>query len=176
MANKTPFSPAKIKICPKGLHSFAFYILIFDFLSPFSLIPCPFSLAPNVIVRKYLRVDKALYICREPSTTIESSLQISPFLTNKANFRKSQMNVSTVITMNYEQRTMNDEIKNKPNTNPIQSQYKPNSNPIQSQFKPKQTKFQRRESAAVFDDKAPACPMFLGWLFDSCQPACDKLA
>ena len=68
------------------------------------------------------------------STLVESALQIHPFLTNKANFRKSQMNVSTVITMNYEQRTMNDELKNKPNTNPIQSQYKANTNPIQTQF------------------------------------------
>jgi len=69
------------------------------------------------------------------STLVESALQIHPFLTNKANFRKSQMNVSTVITMNYEQRTMNDELKNKPNTNPIQSQYKANTNPIQTQYK-----------------------------------------
>jgi len=71
-----------------------------------------------------------------PSTLVERSLQISSFLTNKANFRKSQMNVSSFITMNYEQRTMNDEIKNKPNSNPIQTQYKPNSKPIQSQYKP----------------------------------------
>jgi len=60
-----------------------------------------------------------------PSTTVENPLQIHPFLTNKANFRKSQMNVNTVITMNYEQRTMNYEIKNKANSNPIQSQTKP---------------------------------------------------
>jgi hypothetical protein len=30
---------------------------------------------------------------------------------------------------------MNYEIKNKANSNPIQSQFKPNTNPIQSQFK-----------------------------------------
>jgi release factor glutamine methyltransferase len=51
---------------------------------------------------------------------------------NEPNFRKSQMNVNTFITMNYEQRTMNDEIKNKPNSNPKQSQYKPKTNPILS--------------------------------------------
>jgi hypothetical protein len=39
------------------------------------------------------------------------------FMQNKANFRKSQMNVSDCFTMNYEQSTMNYEIKNKPNTN-----------------------------------------------------------
>ncbi len=37
---------------------------------------------------------------------------------NEPNFRKSQMNVNTVITMNYEQLTMNYEIKNEPKTNP----------------------------------------------------------
>jgi hypothetical protein len=55
---------------------------------------------------------------------------------NKANFRKSQMNISTVITMNYEQSTMNYEIKNKANSNPKQTQNKPNTNPIQTQYKP----------------------------------------
>jgi len=64
------------------------------------------------------------------------------FMQNKANFQKSQMNVSTVITMNYEQRTMNDEIKNKANSKPIQTQFKPNTKPIQTQFKPKQSQFQ----------------------------------
>jgi len=76
-----------------------------------------------------------LYICRDSSTDAERSLQIHPFLTNKANFQKSQMNVSYCFTMIYEQRTMNYEIKNKPNTKPIQTQFKPNSNPIQTQFK-----------------------------------------
>ena len=41
---------------------------------------------------------------------------------NKANFPHHQMNVSAVITMNYEQRTMNYEIKNKANqTQPVVS-------------------------------------------------------
>jgi len=59
------------------------------------------------------------------STTVESALQIRPFLTNKANFRKSQMNISTVLAKDYEQRTVNNELKNKPNSNPIQTQTKP---------------------------------------------------
>jgi len=75
-------------------------------------------------------------LCLVISTLVESALQIRPFLTNKANFPKSQMNVSTFITMNYEQRTMNDEIKNKANSNPIQSQFKPNTNPKQTQYEP----------------------------------------
>ena len=53
----------------------------------------------------------------------------------KANFRNSEMNVSTAITMNYEQIAMNYDNKNKPNTNPI----KANTNPIKANTNPKQT-------------------------------------
>jgi len=107
-------------------------------------------LAPNVIVCKYLRPNKALYNCRVSSTDAERSLQIHPFLTNKPNFRKSQMNVSSVISKNYEQLTMNNEIKNKPNTKPIQSQFKPNTNPKQSQTNPIQTQLQNRHLSKFF--------------------------
>jgi hypothetical protein len=68
---------------------------------------------------------------------------------NKPNFLGDQMNVSSFITTNYEQRTMNYEIKNKPKTNPIQSQYKPNTKPIRTQFKPKQTQFQGQYYTAL---------------------------
>ena len=71
-----------------------------------------------------------------PSTLVERSLQISSFLTNKANFRKSQMNVTFFITRNYEKKDTWSSGKNKANSNPIQTQYKPNSKPIQSQYKP----------------------------------------
>jgi len=70
------------------------------------------------------------------STLVERSLQIHPFLTNKANFRKSQMNVSNVLTMNYDKMDTWSSGKNKANSKPIQTQFKANSNPIQSQFKP----------------------------------------
>jgi hypothetical protein len=70
-----------------------------------------------------------------PSTTVEGALQIRPFLTNKPNFPDDQMNVSTVITKDYEQLTMNNEPKNKANSNPI----KPNSKPIIDSKMPKQT-------------------------------------
>jgi len=76
------------------------------------------------------------------STTVENPLQISPFLTNKANFRKSQMNVTDLLTRDYEKMDTWSSGKNKANSKPIQTQFKPNSNPIQSQFKPKQTQFQ----------------------------------
>jgi hypothetical protein len=52
---------------------------------------------------------------------------------NKPNFLHAQMNVSPVKTMNYEQMTMNNEPKNKPN----QSQFFAR----QAHPKPKQTQF-----------------------------------
>ena len=71
-------------------------------------------------------------------TLVKMSLQISPFCSNKPNFRKSQMNVNKVLIKAYEQLDTWSIGKNKPNTNPIQSQSKPK----QTQFKPKQTQFQ----------------------------------
>jgi hypothetical protein len=70
------------------------------------------------------------------STNVEYSLQIHPFLTNKANFQKSQMDVSDYNTKEYEQMDTWSRGKNKPNSNPIQSQYKPNTKPIQTQTNP----------------------------------------
>jgi hypothetical protein len=115
---RTVFTRLQIRVRPKGLHNFAFYILIFDFSlqpltpRPQSLTPNPQSLTPrlsslppdlwpltpNVIVHKYLRACKTLYNCREDSTTIESSLQINLFMQNKANFQKVKLNVTKVLT------------------------------------------------------------------------------
>ena len=50
-----------------------------------------------------LRPCKALYICRDTSTAIESSLQINLFMQNKANFRKVKLNVNKVLTKDYVQ-------------------------------------------------------------------------
>jgi len=58
------------------------------------------------------------------STFVENSLQISSFLTNKANFQKAQMNVYRVSTRDYDKKTLGKRGKNKPNSNPIQTQYK----------------------------------------------------
>ena len=52
------------------------------------------------------------------------------FMQNKPNFWKSQMNVNKVLTRDYEKRTLGKRGKNKPKTNPIQTQYKPNTKPI----------------------------------------------
>jgi hypothetical protein len=52
---------------------------------PFYLLPFPFCEAGT-------------------STLVENPLQISPFLTNKANFTKSQMNVTKEMATDYEQK------------------------------------------------------------------------
>jgi len=44
---------------------------------------------------------------------------------NKPNFGDVQMNVNMVLTVDYEKKTLGKHGKNKPNTNPIQTQYKP---------------------------------------------------
>jgi len=49
-----------------------------------------------------LHACKALYICRETSTSIESPLQIRLFMQNEPNFEKAQMNVNKVLTRDYE--------------------------------------------------------------------------
>ena len=82
------------------------------------------------------------------STTVMSALQISPFCSNKPNFRKSQMNVNNVLTKDYEIMDTWWSGKNKPNSKPIQTQYKANSKPIQTQNKAKQTQFQRQKMTA----------------------------
>jgi len=83
-------------------------------------------------------------------TTVESALQIDPFMQNKANFQKSQMNVTSLITVDYENKSNWTLGENKPNSNPIRTQSKPikpktkpkrtqnkpNSNPIRTQSKP----------------------------------------
>ena len=56
--------------------------------------------------------------CLASSTTVEKPLQISSFLANKANFPDAQMNVSHVITMEYENETLSGSGKNKANSNP----------------------------------------------------------
>jgi hypothetical protein len=77
-----------------------------------------------------------------PSTTVERALQNHPFLTNKANFQKRQVNVTVYLTRDYGIMDTWSSGKNKANTKPIQTQYKANSNPKQTRFKAKQSQFQ----------------------------------
>ena len=80
--------------------------------------------------------------CRVSSTFVMSALQIRLFMQNKANFRKSQMNVNKVLTKDYEQKTLGQRGKSKPikanqsQLKPILCQNKANSNPISKTKKP----------------------------------------
>jgi len=98
-------------------YGFAFFTLIFAF-SFKSLTTDPWPLTPVI------------------STLVERALQIHLFLTNKANFRKSQVNVTDLVTMNYGKMDTWSGRKNKAKTKPIQTQYKAKTKPIQTQFKP----------------------------------------
>ena len=83
----------------------------------------------NRLYTKYYRLTTNwhLYICRESSTN-------SPlFMQNKPNLLNTQMNVTSLITVDYENIANWTLGENKPNSKPIQSQ----SNPIQTQNKPK---------------------------------------
>ncbi len=75
----------------------------------------------------------------EPQTT--THLPIHPFthlpiysfthlliiMQNEPKFKKARMNASTVLTKDYDNWTLGERGKNKPNTNPIQTQTKPNA-------------------------------------------------
>ncbi len=58
-----------------------------------------------------------------PSTFVEDSLQIRPFMQNKAKFRKSQMNVNPVITREYRNISNWTLGENEPKTNPIKANF-----------------------------------------------------
>jgi len=67
---------------------------------------------------------------------------INLFLQNEPNFRKSQMNVTDLLTREYEQIDTWWSGKNEPKTNPNEPKTNPivaNKTPIRTQFKPKQT-------------------------------------
>jgi len=71
------------------------------------------------------------YAIRNPhneivSTLVVSALQIHLFLTNKANFQKSQINLSDLLISDYEQMDTWSIGKNKANSKPKQTQFKPN--------------------------------------------------
>ena len=70
---------------------------------------------------------------------------------NKPNLLDAQMNISSVLTKDYENETDWTFGENKPNTKPIQTQSNPISPPHaakQTQFKPNQTQFRRQKNAA----------------------------
>jgi len=69
------------------------------------------------------------------------------------------MDVNNVLARDYEERTLGERGKNKPNSNPIQTQTNPikaNKMPKQTQFKPNQTQFQRQKIPAAGSIRTPA--------------------
>ncbi|MHC4624073.1 MAG: hypothetical protein ACYS4W_09255 [Planctomycetota bacterium] len=81
-------------------------------------------------------------IHQSPFTSYQ--LPFNQYMQNKPNLPDAQINVSSFTTMNYEQTTMNNANKNKPN----QSQFFAR----QGHPKPKQTQFRRRTNAAPVGD------------------------
>jgi len=74
----------------------------------------------------------------------------------KPNFQKSLMNVSAVKTMNYEQITMNNANKNKPNSNPKRTQNKANFK-LEANLSPRE----RRSLRVSFSESSNRGPIFL---------------
>ncbi len=73
----------------------------------------------------------ALYICRETFTDVMSALQIKLFMQNEPKFRKSQVNVTDLLTRIYVQLDTWSIRKNEPKTNPNE----PKTNPNEPKFK-----------------------------------------
>jgi hypothetical protein len=136
MANKTPFLPASKKghfdgLVDEGryLRQSSLYKQTLPRTPSRQIRSLPtFKVEPRNLCNPWLLFVVLLFLCscalyRIKHTTTNSYVRnYKQNMQNKPNFQKSQMNVNTVITMNYEQRTMNDEKK--------QTQFKPNSNPI----------------------------------------------
>jgi len=114
-----------------------------------------------------------LYNCRFPPTFVVSALQISSFLTNKANFPDDQMNVSKVLTRDYGNKSNWTLGENKPNSNPIKANFpapRDETHPIQTQNKPNQTKFQPAH-LLINRMKQICCVCGLNISFDSAKMA-----
>jgi hypothetical protein len=67
-----------------------------------------------------MRIENpVIYVPIRYSTIVEDPLQTGPFMQNKANFRNSQINISSFTTSKYEQLDIWWDGKNKPNSKPI---------------------------------------------------------
>ena len=94
--------------------------------------------------------------CPPPSTTVENPLQISSFMQNEPKFRKSQMNVNKVLTMNYEKKDTWWTGKKRTQTNPN----KPNFQNAQMNVNYFDTKHYEKNHALRPRENKPnqACP------------------
>ncbi len=76
--------------------------------------PCP-EFTPDV--------SSLAFLSGATSTTVEDPLQINPFYAKQTQFPKSQMNVNTYITKNYENKCNWTIGQSKPNSNPIKPNF-----------------------------------------------------
>ena len=86
------------------------------------------------------RIPYTLYAIRYtlyelPATSDKRPATSDKSMQNKPNFRKAQMNLTSLITANYENNRLRGRRENKPNSNPIQTQFIP----AQPVAKPEQT-------------------------------------
>ena len=110
------------------------------------------------------------------STTVESPLQISSFLTNKANFPKSQMNINKEMAKEYEKKDTWWSGKNKANSKPNKANLqktKMNVNKVLTKAYEKMSNWAICENKANFNPKQtqtkPISPP--GCLVFRCGPA-----
>jgi hypothetical protein len=73
---------------------------------------------------KDLRAYKSLYRCRETFTDVMSALQINLFMQNKAKFRKVKLNVTKVLTRDYDKKDTWSSVKKQSQTNPNKAKFK----------------------------------------------------
>ncbi len=103
------------------------------------------------------------YICREPSTNHLL------FMQNKPNFRKAQMNVNSLITMNYENISDWTIGQSKPNSNPI----KPNCKKAKMNVNLTLTKdYRKNDDFAVQQNKSNSNPLKANFRSNVCKLLC----
>jgi hypothetical protein len=140
MTNKTHFSPASEKGHFDGLVDEGKYLRqssLYKQILPRTPIWIKTSVFSVPSLAKNLFNLRNLWLINDLRLRILTYEKINLFLQNEPKFRKSQMNVSKVLAMDYGKVDTWWSGKNKANSKPIQSQFKANTNPIQTQYKPK---------------------------------------
>ncbi len=103
--------------------------LDFDIVSDFDIRISYFSYRDTLHASRNtsFKLRDTLHASRDTNlffTTVERALQIRPFMQNKANFRKSQMNVNKVLTKDYEKKDTWWSGKKQSQTNPNKAKFK----------------------------------------------------
>ena len=75
-------------------------------------------------------------VCCCPSTIVENPLQIGPIMQNKPNFRKAKMNITSIVTKDYENQPLRRLPENKPNQTQSQNPIYPQRAKIKHDYLP----------------------------------------